>query len=286
MTSYEDDKRGAALTATTSTEKVPVAPPSPAITDAEDRRIRRRIDWHILPIICTTYALQYLDKSCLAYASVMGFRQDTHLSLRQYSWLGSIFNLGYLAGAYPMTWGLHRFPLSKFAGATIVVWGWILCMMAVGHNFSGLMAIRFFLGFFEASITPSLMLLTSQWYKGREQGTRTGFWTSMNTVGGIFGGAVSYGLAKADHNGTLSIPGWKIIFVLLGLMTAAIGVIFALFIPDSIDTARFLDEDGKRIAKERVRGNLVVIGEKHWAWDQVLEACLDPKVCWAPMLYH
>lgn len=32
-----------------------------------------------------------LDKVCMSYAAVMGFRQDTDITLADYSWLGGIF---------------------------------------------------------------------------------------------------------------------------------------------------------------------------------------------------
>lgn len=76
-----------------------------AISAEDDGRIRRKIDINLLPLICVVVALQFvsrldfseailtiqLDKTCMSYAAVMGFREDTGLSLSDYSWLGSIF---------------------------------------------------------------------------------------------------------------------------------------------------------------------------------------------------
>jgi ACS family allantoate permease-like MFS transporter len=60
------------------------------------------------------------------------------------------------------------------------VWGTILCCFAAVENYSGAIAIRFFLGVFEAAVTPGWALFTSQWWTKKEQGSRTGIWFSFN----------------------------------------------------------------------------------------------------------
>ncbi|ORY22195.1 major facilitator superfamily domain-containing protein, partial [Naematelia encephala] len=142
------------------------------ISPEEDARIRRKIDMHLLPLFCTIYGLQLMDKTCMAYGSVMGFLAEDKLTLAEYSWLGSMFYFGYLVGEYPLGLALQKLPLAKVTSFNIIAWGAMLCLMSVGKNFAGLMAIRFFLGFFESSITPALTLFTSQYYKRSEQGTR------------------------------------------------------------------------------------------------------------------
>lgn len=37
-------------------------------TDEEERRLRRKVDWSLMPIMCVTYALQYYDKNILSQA--------------------------------------------------------------------------------------------------------------------------------------------------------------------------------------------------------------------------
>ena len=42
------------------------------------------------------------------------------------------------------------------------MWGLVLCCMAATKNYSGAIAVRFFLGVFEAAVTPGFALFTSQ----------------------------------------------------------------------------------------------------------------------------
>lgn len=50
--------------------------------------------------MCVVYGLNYLDKTTISYANVMGFQDDLGLVGDQYSWLSSMFYFGYLAWEY------------------------------------------------------------------------------------------------------------------------------------------------------------------------------------------
>jgi ACS family allantoate permease-like MFS transporter len=67
-------------------------------TAEEEASVLSKIDWHLLPLMCWVYALQFADKVSLNYASLMGIRTDTHLDTasQQYSWVSSIFYAGYI----------------------------------------------------------------------------------------------------------------------------------------------------------------------------------------------
>lgn len=66
------------------------------IDPQEARRVLRKIDFHILPLLMGSYMLQYLDKSSINFASVYGLQKGTHLVGQDYSWLSSIFYFGKL----------------------------------------------------------------------------------------------------------------------------------------------------------------------------------------------
>jgi hypothetical protein len=37
-------------------------------TDAEERKLRRKLDWKLMPVLCMTYGMQYYDKAMLSQA--------------------------------------------------------------------------------------------------------------------------------------------------------------------------------------------------------------------------
>jgi MFS transporter, ACS family, allantoate permease len=69
---------------------------------------------------------------------------------------------GYLIWEYPTNFLLQRLPLAKYSGSCIVIWGAVLCLMVTVDNFGSALVIRFFLGLFEAAVTPGFALFTSQ----------------------------------------------------------------------------------------------------------------------------
>jgi sugar phosphate permease len=86
------------------------------IDPVEARQTLKKIDFRIVPILFFTYLLQYLDKNGINYASAFGLQEGTNLKGQDYSWLGSIFYFGYLAGQYPAGYLLQRLPMAKFLG--------------------------------------------------------------------------------------------------------------------------------------------------------------------------
>ncbi|GAB7355398.1 hypothetical protein MBLNU459_g5917t1 [Dothideomycetes sp. NU459] len=254
------------------------------IDEATNRRLLRKIDWNLMPIMCVVYGLNYLDKTTISYASIMGIKKDIGLVGDDYQWLGSLFYFGYLAWEYPTNRLLQRLPLGKYSAFNIIMWGTTLSCFAAVSNFSGAVAIRFFLGVFESAVTPGFALFTSQWYTKKEQGTRVGIWFSFNGFAQIFGGLVAYGIARGTALHGSSIEPWKIVFLLTGCLTICVGCIFLWAMPDNQLNARWLTKEERVLCVERVRVNQQGIGNKHFKMYQLKEALLDPMT-WAFVFY-
>lgn len=90
----------------------------------------------------------------------------------------------------------------------------------------------------------------------------TGIWFSCNALSQILGSALAYGFAKTDLRGDFAIAAWKALFIFLGTLTMAIGVLLFFLLPDSPLNARFLNADEKVMAVERIRSNNQGIGNK------------------------
>ena len=58
------------------------------------KRLIRKIDFTIAPLLAAVYFLQFLDKTTLSYTAVMGIRTDTHLVGQDYSNLSMLFYVG------------------------------------------------------------------------------------------------------------------------------------------------------------------------------------------------
>lgn len=241
-----------------------------------NKRLIRRIDFHVMPLICIVYFLQYIDKTAISYASVTGIIQSTGLKGNEFNWVASIFFFGQLAFEFPTIRLIQLFPLAKYVSVNVTLWGATLACMAACKNYSGLLACRFFLGVLEAAIVPAWVLFTSQWYTKEEQAFRVGIWFSVCGGAQMFGGYFAYGVAT--HVGSdpdAALLGWQIIFLFLGLMTACVGVAFWFVMPDSPAVAGFLSKEEKGLHLERIRHNEQGIGSQAFKWNQVREALTD-----------
>ncbi|KAJ0305330.1 hypothetical protein Brms1b_010873 [Colletotrichum noveboracense] len=140
----------------------------PARRDAIAKQVLRKIDFILLPSVytflhqmCLIYLMSFLDKQTLNYANAYGLQADLGLEGRDYSWVASITNIGYLLFSYPSSWCLQRFPIGKFVSIMLLCWGTLLVATVGAKNFAGVMALRFLLGGLEACIGPAWMLVTS-----------------------------------------------------------------------------------------------------------------------------
>ncbi|KAJ5240861.1 MFS general substrate transporter [Penicillium citrinum] len=52
------------------------------------RRVVRRIDMMVIPFICITYLVTYVDKAMQGYSAVFGLKDSLDLHGSEYSWLG------------------------------------------------------------------------------------------------------------------------------------------------------------------------------------------------------
>ncbi|WWD22552.1 hypothetical protein CI109_107045 [Kwoniella shandongensis] len=251
------------------------------ITPEMAARVRRKCDRHLLPLMMILYFVQFTDKTTLGSSSILGIRKDTHLSQAQYNWLGTIFYLAYLIFEWPQTLGLQKFPPGKWMAVNILVWATALCCHAACKNFAGLFVCRFFLGVCEGSITAGFLIVTSMFYTHAEATQRVGYWFLMNGTAQIFNGLVSFGVFHIDPE---KLAPWKAYMLITGILTLIVGICFWFFIPDSPMKARFLTQEEKIIAIERLRGESTGVENKTWKREQFIEALTDWKA-WAFAIY-
>lgn len=53
------------------------------------KKVLRKIDIMVIPFICITYLVTYIDKAMLGYSAVFGLKDSLNLHGSEYSWLGS-----------------------------------------------------------------------------------------------------------------------------------------------------------------------------------------------------
>ncbi|KUJ11093.1 MFS allantoate transporter [Mollisia scopiformis] len=214
-----------------------------------ERRLVRKLDMYIIPFICITYLITYIDKATLGYAAIFGMTKDAHLVGTQYSWLGSIFYFRYLFFEYPTSFAMQKVSVAKWLGVNIFLWGGICMALAY-------------------------LLITAMWYTVEEQPIRVGYWSTFLGLANSFGGLLAYGIGNIKGG---ALDSWRYQFIVIGSFSAAWGIIVFLFLAENPASARFLSDDEKKMAVERVRENQTGIKNTTFKKYQLIEALLDPK---------
>ncbi|OOF89982.1 hypothetical protein ASPCADRAFT_519516 [Aspergillus carbonarius ITEM 5010] len=242
-------------------------------SEVDEKRLVRKIDRMIVPLMWAIYFLQYQDKILINYASVMGLLEDTGMRTDQFSNLALAFYVSYLFFELPTGYLMQRLPTAKYLGLNVTLWGLLTTLNCVAKNFPGLVVLRVLLGCFESAVAPALILITSMWYKRDEQPKRMGFWYLGTGTATIVGALVAYGLLFYTADEFYS---WQIMFLIFGIITIAVGITVILIFPDNPMTSRLSHEE-KIMAIERLRENRTGIENKHFKWEQFFEVFKDPQ---------
>lgn len=91
---------------------------------------------------------------------------------------------------------MQRSPPAWYLAFNIFMWGALLMLQAVVHNFGSLLALRVLSGAFEAIADPAFMLITSMYYTRAEQPSRISAWYAWNGIGVAGGGLLGMNALK------------------------------------------------------------------------------------------
>jgi MFS family permease len=188
--------------------------------------------------------------------------------------VGSIAPIAQLAWQPFSSFLIVKVPHRILMPCLCLGWGIAQASMAACTSYGDLLAARFFLGLFEAGCLPLFSIITSQWFRRVEQPIRVAAWYSTNGIATIVASALSYGLG---HIPSSTLESWQIIFLFVGLVTI-VSVPFVYWkLDNDIPSARFLTEDEKPKAIERLRANQTGTGSREFKWSHILELAMEPK---------
>ncbi|KAI5124717.1 hypothetical protein M0805_005355, partial [Coniferiporia weirii] len=140
-----------------------------------NNKLRRKLDWTIPPLCAAVYFTQFLDKTSLNYASIMGFP----ITGQDYNLVALAFYVGFFVWEFPTVYISQKLKLGKYLGINVVLWGIVLMLQAVPNTFGPIFFLRFLLGMLESCVAPILILIISMFYKKNEQARRISWFYVM-----------------------------------------------------------------------------------------------------------
>ncbi|WVQ68063.1 uncharacterized protein L199_006269 [Kwoniella botswanensis] len=246
-----------------------------------EKKLVRKIDFLLLPIMLITYGLQYYDKNTLSTAILYGMLDDLDLTetkngvtyLTRYSTAAAAFYYGYIVAVLPMGLIFTRFPLAKTASFFVLIWGIICILTVVVHSYRGFVVQRVFLGLAESAVSPAFVAITALWWKPQEQAKRLGIYYSSTGIFSMFTAIVNIGWGKTGG----SHP-WKSMYYFGGSFTIFWAILIYFIMPDSpLRPGRFFTEREKAILKRRFDENPYGQSQQPIKVYQLAEAVKDIK---------
>ncbi|OQD85593.1 hypothetical protein PENSOL_c097G05563 [Penicillium solitum] len=240
-------------------------------------KFRHRIDRRLLPLCAWLYLMNYLDRSNIGNAKILNqetgdsLLQRTGMTAETYSITITIFSVAYSIFDVPSNWVLKRYCRPSYWLSFLALgWGALTLGFAWADNVSAVIAIRFFIGVFEAGFFPAA------WYRPEERAFRICIVSSSATLAGCFGGCIAYGMAFLNGKGNLA--GYQWLFIVEGIITILCTGLIIAFMPNFPDTAKWLSEEEKDFAQRRLGEQSISFTSEPASRGEIIETCVGPRM--------
>ncbi|SDJ05527.1 D-galactonate transporter [Variovorax sp. OV700] len=265
----------------TSTLQAPLVATAGMQADvALEKRAYAKVFWRLVPFLMLCYVVAYLDRVNVGFAKLqMG--QDLGFSETVFGLGAGIFFLGYFLFEVPSNLLLNRVGARIWIARIMITWGVLSACFVFVETSTSFYILRFLLGVAEAGFYPGVILYLTQWYPAHRRARIIAVFMSAIPVAGIFGNPLSGWIMDSFH-GISSMQGWQWMFIIEAIPAILVGVMVLLYLDNSIQHARWLDPDEKRLLQREVERD-----QAHGAKGphSVAAVFRDARVWWMALIY-
>ncbi|OAA60219.1 Major facilitator superfamily domain, general substrate transporter [Niveomyces insectorum RCEF 264] len=269
---------------------------------ALEKRIKRKVDWRLIPIMSCMYAISLIDRTNLGGARISGIDQDLGLNLgSRYSVAVLIFYISYAIIELPSNMTLRKVGAANWLSFLCLAFGLITIGIGLIHHYYQLLVLRIFLGCMEAVSNifqwiPSQKLCADPTFRrehfqdvsisyrlGIENTTcrsalcarRIGMFFSVASFISSFGNVLAYGLTQISSEPERH--GWRWIFIIQGVIACTVGIINWFVVADFPDSPRnkFLTPEEKEALTSMLRAEWGTAEGSKVTWPIVVSVCKD-----------
>lgn len=198
----------------------------------------------VIPPILITCIISYMDRVNIAFAMPGGMDQELGITATMAGLAGGIFFIGYLFLQIPGGKIAVHGSGKKFVGWSLVAWVIISLLTGIISNQYQLLALRFALGVAEGGMLPVVLTIISNWFPDEERGRANAIVIMFVPVAGIITAPLSGWIITALD--------WRWLFIVEGLMSLAVLVLWMLTIADRPQEARWISAREKTWLVERL----------------------------------
>jgi ACS family tartrate transporter-like MFS transporter len=250
---------------------VPALSTLPAPDESVGRSAVRKASWRLLPLIALGYGMAYVDRVNISFASLQ-MNRDLHFSATVYGLGAGFFFLSYAACEIPSNLLLLRFGARRWLARIMLTWGVLAAAMMLVRTPVQFYVLRFFLGMSEAGFFPGVIFYLMQWFPPEMRARAVSrFYISLplsSVAMGMLAGAL------LNLQGRLGLAGWQWLFLVEGLPSIALGIVFLFCLPDTPAHATWLAREERDWLLARIRDDAAAGGHT----ENVGRALRDPRV--------
>jgi len=184
------------------------------IDHAAEKRLLRKVDRHVVPMVMIAYLLCFLDRVNIGNARLFDLEKDLNLHGSQYQIAVAVLFIPYVLIEVPSNLILKKFTPSKWLSAITVAWGIVSTLQGLIQSYAGLIVCRLLLGLLEGGLLPGLTVYLTLFYTKKELALRIGYLFVSSALAGACGGLLSYGIGFMS--GMRGMSGWRWVFIIEG----------------------------------------------------------------------
>ncbi|KAI0672084.1 MFS general substrate transporter [Trametes maxima] len=219
----------------------------PTLTAEEERRLWRKIDLRLLPILVIMYLVASLDRSNIGNGKLQGLITELGLT-------GNKYSVALVSACVRLTLVIKKLRPSRWLPGITVNW---ICVYAIhphSTSYRQLVGVRVLLGITEAGLPPGVFYYITMWYPRHMVQYRIGLFWGGATFAGAFSGLLAFGISLS-------------------------GLVMDILLVDFPDTASFLTpQERAYVVHLKKYDNSTVGKEEHFEVRQIWETLLDWKV--------
>lgn len=245
----------------------------PSLTHPMEKKILRKMDIFLIPLMGLLYFLSNLDKSNIGNAEVAGLSKDIGLKGTEYNVAVTVFFATYILFDPLGTNMLKILGPPVMFGFCLFAFGIISLLTAWIKNYNHLVAVRILLGAFEGMIYPAINMYLSICYRREQYAMRFAFVFSAACLSSSFGGLIAYGCSTI----TGSLHAWQYIYIVEGAISVGCVPLYIFGLSRKLEDSWFFTKEESEYIVERYRTMRTFNPNEKFEWFQIKLAITDIK---------
>ena len=182
--------------------------------------------------------ISFMDRVNISFALPGGMETDLGITSQMAGVASGIFFIGYLFLQIPGGRIAVNGSGKKFIAWSLVAWAVVsIATGFVTHEYQ-LLVLRFILGVSEGGMLPVVLTMVSNWFPEKEIGRANAFVMMFAPLGGMLTAPVSGAIIAALD--------WRWLFIIEGLLSIVVLVVWWFMISDRPEEARWLPESERQ----------------------------------------